>query len=198
MVLAAAPDSHLRPLTSALPKPMVPVFDRPLVAHVVDLCRRQGFDRLIANLHSFPEAIRDYFGDALEYRHQEQAARHGWRSARRPRLLCQLRGATFDALAGKVAIQAPGETVAGGVRVAEGACCLTSARFRAGLDLPRLPHRVRCEADGSGVIGAESRIGDRSALRDSIVFSGTTLPAEPIVLRAIYGQTPIAQSLRQY
>jgi NDP-sugar pyrophosphorylase family protein len=40
---------------------------------------------------------------------------------------------------------------------------------------------------GPVVIGAESRIGDRSALRDSIVFSGTTLRAEQIALRAIYG-----------
>jgi mannose-1-phosphate guanylyltransferase/mannose-1-phosphate guanylyltransferase/phosphomannomutase len=71
MVLAAGLGTRLRPLTFAIPKPIVPVLDRPLMAHIVGLCRRQGFDQLIANLHCFPDAIRNYFGDALEYRYEE-------------------------------------------------------------------------------------------------------------------------------
>jgi mannose-1-phosphate guanylyltransferase/mannose-1-phosphate guanylyltransferase/phosphomannomutase len=51
---------------------MVPVLDRPVMAHIVDLCRRQGFDELIANLHYFPETIKDYFGDSIEYRYEEK------------------------------------------------------------------------------------------------------------------------------
>jgi mannose-1-phosphate guanylyltransferase/mannose-1-phosphate guanylyltransferase/phosphomannomutase len=42
------------------------------MAHIVDLCRRQGFDELIANLHYFPDTIRDYFGDSIEYRYEEE------------------------------------------------------------------------------------------------------------------------------
>ena len=71
MLLAAGRGTGLRPLTDAMPKPMVPVLDRPLMAHVVDLCRRQGFGELIANLHYLPDAIRGHFGDALEYRYEE-------------------------------------------------------------------------------------------------------------------------------
>src|SRR5204862_521766 len=48
------------------------VLDRPVMAHIVDLCTRQGFDELIANLHYFPDTIRDYFGDRLEYRYEEE------------------------------------------------------------------------------------------------------------------------------
>jgi mannose-1-phosphate guanylyltransferase/mannose-1-phosphate guanylyltransferase/phosphomannomutase len=51
---------------------MVPVLDRPVMAHIVDLCERQGFDELVANLHYFPDTIRDYFGDRLEYRFEEE------------------------------------------------------------------------------------------------------------------------------
>jgi mannose-1-phosphate guanylyltransferase/mannose-1-phosphate guanylyltransferase/phosphomannomutase len=72
MVLAAGLGTRLRPLTFEIPKPMVPVIDRPVMAHIVDLCRRQGFDELIANLHYFPETIQGYFGDSIEYRYEEE------------------------------------------------------------------------------------------------------------------------------
>jgi mannose-1-phosphate guanylyltransferase len=72
MLLAAGLGTRLRPLTYEIPKPMVPVVDRPVMAHIVDLCRRQGFDQLIANLHYVPETIKDYFGDSIEYRYEKQ------------------------------------------------------------------------------------------------------------------------------
>jgi len=72
MVLAAGLGTRLRPLTYEIPKPMVPVLDRPVMAHIVDLCRRQGFDDLVANLHYFPDTIRDYFGDRLTYNFEEE------------------------------------------------------------------------------------------------------------------------------
>jgi mannose-1-phosphate guanylyltransferase/mannose-1-phosphate guanylyltransferase/phosphomannomutase len=72
MVLAAGLGTRLRPITYEIPKPMVPVLDRPVMAHIVNLCERQGFDQLVANLHYFPDTIRDYFGDRLEYRFEEE------------------------------------------------------------------------------------------------------------------------------
>jgi mannose-1-phosphate guanylyltransferase/mannose-1-phosphate guanylyltransferase/phosphomannomutase len=72
MVLAAGLGTRLRPLTYEIPKPMVPVVDRPVMAHIVDLCRSQGFDQLIANLHYFPDTIKDYFGDSIEYRYEDE------------------------------------------------------------------------------------------------------------------------------
>ncbi len=67
MVLAAGLGTRLRPLTFELPKPMVPMLDRPVLAHIVDLLHGQGIDRIIANLHYFPETIRGYFGEELTY-----------------------------------------------------------------------------------------------------------------------------------
>jgi mannose-1-phosphate guanylyltransferase/mannose-1-phosphate guanylyltransferase/phosphomannomutase len=72
MVLAAGLGTRLRPLTYEIPKPMVPVIDRPVMAHIVDLLDRHGFDDVIANLHYFPDSIRDYFGDRLSYRYEEE------------------------------------------------------------------------------------------------------------------------------
>jgi mannose-1-phosphate guanylyltransferase len=68
MVLAAGLGTRLRPLTYEINKPMVPVLDRPVMAHIVDLLDRHGFDETIANLHYFPDSIRDYFGERLAYR----------------------------------------------------------------------------------------------------------------------------------
>jgi len=72
MVLAAGLGTRLRPLTFELPKPMVPVLDRPVMAHIVDLLDRHGCTDVIANLHYFPETIREYFGDRLVYREEPE------------------------------------------------------------------------------------------------------------------------------
>jgi mannose-1-phosphate guanylyltransferase len=72
MVLAAGLGTRLRPLTNEITKPMVPVLDRPVMAHIVDLLDRHGFDETIANLHYFPESIKQYFGERLSYRFEPE------------------------------------------------------------------------------------------------------------------------------
>src|ERR1700694_1883955 len=72
MVLAAGLGTRLRPLTYEIPKPMVPVLDRPVMAHIVDLLDRYGVREVVANLHYFPDIIRAYFGDALTYRYEPE------------------------------------------------------------------------------------------------------------------------------
>jgi mannose-1-phosphate guanylyltransferase len=72
MVLAAGLGTRLRPLTYEITKPMVPVLDRPVMAHILDLLDRHGFERVVANLHYFPESIRDHFGERIEYRYEPE------------------------------------------------------------------------------------------------------------------------------
>jgi len=72
MVLAAGLGTRLRPLTYEIAKPMVPVLDRPVMGHIVDLLDRHGFDEAIANLHYFPDSIKRYFGERLTYRVEEE------------------------------------------------------------------------------------------------------------------------------
>jgi mannose-1-phosphate guanylyltransferase len=50
----------------------VPVLDRPVMAHIVNLLNSQGFDDLIANLHYFPNSIKNYFGDELTWSYEEE------------------------------------------------------------------------------------------------------------------------------
>ncbi|HVY96631.1 MAG TPA: NDP-sugar synthase [Solirubrobacterales bacterium] len=78
MVLAAGLGTRLRPITYDMPKPMVPVLNRPVMEHIVRLLARHGFTETIANLHWFPELIRSHFGDGsafgveLTYSEEEQ------------------------------------------------------------------------------------------------------------------------------
>lgn len=72
MVLAAGLGTRLRPLTYEITKPMVPVLDRPVMEHILDLLKRHGFDEVIANLHYFPDSIKQYFGDRITYRVEEE------------------------------------------------------------------------------------------------------------------------------
>jgi mannose-1-phosphate guanylyltransferase len=73
MVLAAGLGTRLRPLTYEIPKPMVPVLDRPVMAHILDLLQRHRFEEVIANLHYFPDTVREFFGEQrLSYNHERE------------------------------------------------------------------------------------------------------------------------------
>jgi mannose-1-phosphate guanylyltransferase len=78
MLLAAGLGTRLRPITYDMPKPMVPVLNRPVMEHIARLLARHGFTEVIANLHWFPDLIQDYFGDGsslgieLSYSYEEQ------------------------------------------------------------------------------------------------------------------------------
>jgi mannose-1-phosphate guanylyltransferase len=72
MVLAAGLGTRLRPLTYEITKPMVPVLDRPVMEHILDLVDRFEFDGVIANLHYFPDTIREHFGDRISYRFEPE------------------------------------------------------------------------------------------------------------------------------
>jgi mannose-1-phosphate guanylyltransferase len=67
MVMAAGLGTRLRPLTYDVPKPLVPVVNRPIMEHILALLRRNGFDQVIANLHWFPDVIRERFGDGSAF-----------------------------------------------------------------------------------------------------------------------------------
>jgi mannose-1-phosphate guanylyltransferase len=78
MVLAAGLGTRLRPVTHEIPKPMVPVLNRPVMEHTARLLARHGFVETIANLYWFPETIESHFGDGsafgleLSYSPEEQ------------------------------------------------------------------------------------------------------------------------------
>ena len=67
MILAAGKGTRLYPLTETLPKPMVPVADKPVLEHTVNWLRRHGINRIVINLHHQGSAIRTHFGDGRRW-----------------------------------------------------------------------------------------------------------------------------------
>jgi mannose-1-phosphate guanylyltransferase len=327
MVLAAGLGTRLRPLTFEITKPMVPVLDRPVMEHIVELLERHGFTEVIANLHYFPETIREYFGERISYRFEDEllgtaggvracaeffgedpflvisgdaltdidlgalAARHresggvatlavkkvddtreygvvlhdsggritgfqekpapdealsdlgncgiyvfspeifdyfpdrpfaDWANDVFPVLLendvpfhihevreywndvgslSELRQGTFDALRGELHLQIEGDEVSPGVVVVGGA---ERSPIKADTEVEGpvwIGHDVEIGTGvrlmGPVVLGDGARIGDRVQLRESIIFPGTKLDADSIVIGAIAGHGGILESLRR-
>jgi len=63
MVMAAGLGTRLRPLTDFLPKPMVPIANRPVLHHLLNLLARHDIREVGINIHVFPELLKAYFGD---------------------------------------------------------------------------------------------------------------------------------------
>ena len=63
IVMAGGLGSRLRPLTLTRPKPMLPVANRPVMAHILDWLRSHGFSEVLVTLHYRADDIRRAFGD---------------------------------------------------------------------------------------------------------------------------------------
>ncbi len=59
--------TRLRPLTMHVPKPMVPMMNRPMMEHIVGLLKQHGFADITALLFYNPEVIASYFGDGSHF-----------------------------------------------------------------------------------------------------------------------------------
>ncbi len=67
MILAGGLSTRLYPLTLDVPKPLVPVLDRPVVDHVIHYLASHGVDDMIINVHYFAEAVESYIGDGSRW-----------------------------------------------------------------------------------------------------------------------------------
>jgi len=66
MILAAGFGTRLRPITYFLPKPLVPVANKPLIAYAVENYLRAGVDEIVVNLHHLPEMIERYLTSSFD------------------------------------------------------------------------------------------------------------------------------------
>src|SRR5688572_12446119 len=57
MILCAGLGTRLKPLTDELPKPLVPVGDRPLLAHILERLALAGVERAVLNVHHKADEI---------------------------------------------------------------------------------------------------------------------------------------------
>jgi mannose-1-phosphate guanylyltransferase len=62
-ILAAGRGTRLRPLTDDLPKPLVPIFQKPLITFALDHLIDAGVSRFVINTHRLPELFRFFFAE---------------------------------------------------------------------------------------------------------------------------------------
>ena len=67
VLMAGGSGTRLRPLTCDLPKPMVPILNRPIAEHIINLLRRNNITEIIATLYYLPDVMRDYFQDGSDF-----------------------------------------------------------------------------------------------------------------------------------
>jgi len=66
VIMAGGSGTRLRPLTDEVPKPMLPVGDRPLMELIIEQLRQTGIRRVNITTHYRPEKIMSYFGSGKE------------------------------------------------------------------------------------------------------------------------------------
>lgn len=67
VVMAGGEGSRLRPITAKLPKPLVPICNRPILEHSLVLLRRHGITEIHATLHYLADEIQSHFGDGADF-----------------------------------------------------------------------------------------------------------------------------------
>lgn len=67
VITAGGKGERLRPLTDNIPKPMVKVQGKPVMEHIIEYLKRQGFDDFILTICYKWRAIVDYFGDGSKF-----------------------------------------------------------------------------------------------------------------------------------
>jgi len=71
MILAAGYGTRLRPVTFTIPKPMIPICNRPLIGWAAESLHAYGIRDFVVNLHYLPEPIRRYLPAAFSDAHFE-------------------------------------------------------------------------------------------------------------------------------
>ena len=67
VLMAGGSGTRLRPLTCDMPKPMVPILNRPIAEHIINLLKRHNITEIIATLHYLPDVMKDYFQDGKKF-----------------------------------------------------------------------------------------------------------------------------------
>jgi len=67
MILAAGKGTRVQPLTYELPKPMIPLAGKPVMAYLIEHLARHGVGEIMVNVAYLHEKIEDYFGDGQQY-----------------------------------------------------------------------------------------------------------------------------------
>ncbi|MBC6433292.1 NDP-sugar synthase [Nostoc sp. HG1] len=67
MILAAGKGTRVRPITYTIPKPMIPILQKPVMEFLLELLRQHGFDQIMVNVSHLAQEIENYFRDGQRF-----------------------------------------------------------------------------------------------------------------------------------
>ncbi|HIK24687.1 MAG: NDP-sugar synthase [Thermosynechococcus sp. Uc] len=67
MILAAGKGTRVRPITYTIPKPMIPILQKPVMEFLVELLRQHGFTEIMVNVSHLAHEIESYFQDGQRF-----------------------------------------------------------------------------------------------------------------------------------
>src|SRR3954463_7602194 len=67
VILVGGEGTRLRPLTSTVPKPVVPLVDRPFLAYMLEWLKRHGIEDVVMAMGYLPTAVRNVLGDGSAF-----------------------------------------------------------------------------------------------------------------------------------
>jgi mannose-1-phosphate guanylyltransferase len=67
MILAAGKGTRIRPITHTIPKPLIPILQKPVMEFLVELLRKHGFDQIMVNVSHLADEIENYFRDGQRF-----------------------------------------------------------------------------------------------------------------------------------
>ncbi|MFB2898785.1 sugar phosphate nucleotidyltransferase [Aerosakkonemataceae cyanobacterium BLCC-F50] len=67
MILAAGKGTRVRPITYTIPKPLIPILQKPVMEFLVELLRLHGFDQIMVNVSHLADEIENYFRDGQRF-----------------------------------------------------------------------------------------------------------------------------------
>ena len=67
MILAAGKGTRVRPLTYDLPKPMIPLLGKPVMAYLVEHLAKHGVTEIMVNVSYLHDKIEEYFGEGHQF-----------------------------------------------------------------------------------------------------------------------------------
>lgn len=67
MILAAGKGTRVRPITHTIPKPMIPILQKPVMEFLLELLREHGFNEIMVNVSHLAEEIENYFRDGQRF-----------------------------------------------------------------------------------------------------------------------------------
>lgn len=67
VIMAGGQGARLRPHTETCPKPMLPVGGKPMLEHIVERAKAEGFQHFVLAIHYLGHIIEEYFGDGKRW-----------------------------------------------------------------------------------------------------------------------------------